>query len=92
MLDEQEIISEGQFAFKKYDFIEADLVQEPHETIEDTIESKIFKFKYRECNDDEHTHQRRQGRLLKRFFDRAENRDPKLETDLFQLFQDDMKE
>lgn len=67
-------------------------MQEPHETIEDTVESKIFKFKYRQCNDDEAGFQRRQGRVIKRFYERAESRDPKLETDLFQLFQDDMKE
>lgn len=58
-LDEQEIISEGQFNLKKYDFIESDLITEPHETIEDMVEAKLFKFKYRQCNDDEQTFQRR---------------------------------
>jgi len=56
MLDEKDIIAEGQFDFKKYDFIESSLLLEPHETIEDIVESKIFKYKYRECNDDDKTY------------------------------------
>lgn len=44
------------------------------------------------CNDDEATHARRQGRVLKRFIERAKNRDSALETDLFELFQKDMKD
>ena len=44
------------------------------------------------CNEDENTFQRRQGRLLSRFAERAKNRDQALETDLFALYQQDMKE
>jgi hypothetical protein len=54
--------------------------------MDDIVESKIFKYKYRMCNDDEATHARRQGRVLKRFIERAKNRDSALETDLFELF------
>lgn len=91
-LDERALAAEGQFQFKKYDFIETALHEEPHEAFDDIIDSKIFKFKYRMCNDDEQVYARRQGRLLKRFVDRAKNRDPALETDLFELYQQDMKE
>lgn len=44
------------------------------------------------CNDDEATFERRQGRVLSRFAERAKNRDQALETDLFALYQQDMKE
>jgi len=44
------------------------------------------------CNDDVDTYERRQGRVLARFNERAKNRDANLETDLFELYQKDMKE
>jgi hypothetical protein len=68
------------------------LVDEPHETYDDIVDHKLFKYKYRQCNDDEQTYSRRQGRMLSRFADRARNRDPALEQDLFELFQQDAKE
>jgi hypothetical protein len=43
-------------------------------------------------NDDEETYARRQGRVMKRFIERAKSRDPALETDLFGLYQQDLKE
>jgi hypothetical protein len=92
ILDDQAIAAEGQFQFKKYDFVETSLQTEPHETMDDVVDQKIFKFKYRHCNDDESTHARRQGRVLARFTERAKLRDPALETDLFALYQDDMKD
>ena len=55
-LDEQAIAAEGQFQFKKYDFVETSLQDEPHEALEDVVESKIFKYKYRMSNDDETTY------------------------------------
>lgn len=68
------------------------MVEEPHENIEDVVEHKIFKYKYRQCNDDEATYARRQGRVLSRFADRALTRDPVIEQDLFELYQKDMKD
>lgn len=91
-LDDQAIAAEGQFQFKKYDFVETSLQTEPHETMDDVVDQKIFKYKYRHCNDDDSTHARRQGRVLARFTDRAKLRDPALETDLFALYQEDMKD
>jgi hypothetical protein len=91
-LDEKEIAAEGQFAFKNYDFIEPSLQTEPHESITDVVDQKIFKYKYRMNNLDEDTYQRKQGRVLSRFVERAKTRDPVLETDLFELYQQDMKE
>lgn len=36
--DQQAIADQGQFQFKKYDFIETSLLDEPHESIDDIIE------------------------------------------------------
>ena len=91
-LDERALAAEGQFQFKKYDFIETSLQTEPHESMDDVVDQKIFKFKYRMCNDDEPTYARRQGRVLQRFVDRAKTRDAALETDLFELYQQDLKD
>ena len=91
-LDERAIAAQGEFQFKKYDFVETSLQDEPHESLEDVVDSKIFKFKYRHCDDDEATYERRQGRVLQRFIERAKTRDSALETDLFALYQQDMKE
>ncbi len=77
--DEHSIAADGQFQFKKYDFIETSLMTEPHENFEDVVENKIFKYKYRMCNDDEPTYSRRQGRLISRFTERARVRNPLLE-------------
>jgi len=78
-LDEGAIAAEGQFQFKKYDFIETSLLNEPHESMDDVVEHKIFKYKYRQCNDDPQTYARRQGRVMARFAERALKRDPALE-------------
>ena len=65
---------------------------EPHENYEDIVEQKIFKYKYRQCNDDSETYKRRQGRVIQRFKERASTRDSALEQDLFDLFVQDQKE
>lgn len=44
------------------------------------------------CNDDEENYNRKQFRMLDRFTERAKTRDAALETDLFELYQQDMKE
>ena len=48
---ERQIAAEGEFQHKRYDFIETSLADEPHETFDDVVESKLFKYKYRMCND-----------------------------------------
>jgi hypothetical protein len=57
--DEMAIAAEGQFQFKKYDFVETSMLHEPHENFDDVVEHKIFKYKYRQCNDDQETYSRR---------------------------------
>ena len=44
------------------------------------------------CNDDEANYERRQGRVIARFSERAKTRDSSLESNLFDLYQKDMKE
>lgn len=65
---------------------------EPHENYDDIVEQKVFKYKYRQCNDDIDTYERRQGRVLSRFIDRARNRDPALEADLLEIYHRDSKD
>jgi hypothetical protein len=91
-LDQRALAAEGQFQFKKYDFVETSLQTEPHEAFADVVDQKIFKYKYRMNNDDEATFARRQGRVLARFAARAQHRPKELETDLFALYQQDMKD
>lgn len=89
--DQKSIAEEGQFSFDKYDFIETSLLDEPHESFDDQVEKKIFKYKYRQCNDSVDTYERRQGRVLERFIERARTRDPALEGNLFEIFTKDAK-
>lgn len=91
-LDEKAIAEEGEFQHKKYDFIETSLEHEPHESFDDIVEQKLFKYKYRQCNDSEEVYARRQGRVMQRFVERAKIRDPVLETNLFELYRQDMKD
>jgi hypothetical protein len=58
-MDERSLAHTGEFNFKRFDFIETSLAEEPHETFEDIVEQKIFKFKYRQNNDDYATYSRR---------------------------------
>merc|ERR1712160_79858 len=51
MIDNLEIANEGQMNPARYDFIETSHRNEVHETYEDLIEDKIFKYKYRQNAD-----------------------------------------
>lgn len=59
---------------------------EPHESFDDIVEQKIFKFKYRQCNDDEEVYRKRETRMQDKFRERAKSRDPRLEQDLTKLY------
>ena len=74
---------------KRYDFVETSHEIEPHENYEDIIEDKIFKYKYRQNADDPATFYRRQRRVIDRFWERAQTRDPAVEKDLYELYQRD---
>lgn len=57
-LDEKQLAATGEFNFKRFDFQEDQYEHEILETIEDTIDKKIFKYKYRIVNDNEATYYR----------------------------------
>ncbi len=81
-MDKMALSSTGEFAHNRFDFLEADLEFDATETIEDVVDKKIFKYKYRMVNDSEETYYRRMDRVMTKSLDRAENRDPMVEADL----------
>jgi hypothetical protein len=83
--DEQHLANLGTLNPKLYDFQDTAAEHDAHEEFTDVIEQKIFKYKYRQMADDPQTYKRRQARVISRFMERAENRDPALEQDLFEL-------
>lgn len=90
--DTKELAESGQFNPKLYDFIETGLINEVHETFEDLIEDKIFKYKYRQFADAPDVFARRMNRVMKKFAERAKTRDPAIEADLFDVYSRDEKD
>ncbi len=88
-LDELNMADQGDFNFKHYDFLESTLENDATETIEDVVDKKIFKYKYRMANDSEGTYFRRMDRVITKSLKRAETRDPAVETDLSALLERD---
>ena len=72
--DEFALASSGEFRHKNFDFVETGLKYLPHETAEDLVETKIFKYKYRLANDMPEKYMQRMGRVVDRFLKRAETR------------------
>lgn len=91
-MDEREIADQGQLNPKMYDFIEGSLEYEPHESFEDLVEQKIFKYKYRQCADGIENYERRMTRVVDRFMERGMNRDSAIDADLYDLYQQDSKD
>ena len=75
----------NEFSHDKFDFQEQSLNFEASESIEDVIDAKIFKYKYRVANDSPTTYMRRMDRVAKRSLQRAETRDPIIEQDMTEL-------
>jgi hypothetical protein len=90
--DEMHIAATGQMNPALYDFVDYTQQHDPHETFDDIVDQKIFKFKYRQNADDFATYNRRQQRMRDRFLERAEHRDPALEQDLTELFEADQRD
>jgi len=70
-----------------YDFQDYTHKHDAHGDYSDVVEQKVFKYKYRQMADDAATFRRRQARVITRFLERAQTRDPVIEQDLFELFQ-----
>jgi hypothetical protein len=62
------------------------LINEVHETFEDLISDKVFRYKYRQYADAPEVYARRMNRVIRRFSERAKTRDPALEADLFDVY------
>ena len=89
--DRQRLAVDGQFDPKLYDFIDTGLHDEVHETYDDIVEDKIFKFKYRQNADPPRLYKQRQQRVVDRFYARLPDRDPSIGQDLATLFLEDEK-
>jgi len=88
-IDKLEMASQGALNPKKYDFVEAGLVNSVIENFEDVVEDKIFKYKYRLNEDGNEVYSRRMHRVAERFMERALTRDESIDQDLFELYQKD---
>lgn len=86
-MDEIRIAETGEFTFDKYDFLETSLAHDAHEGLNDIVDKKLFKHKYRMNNDSVPDYMRKMDRVVERFLTRAENRDPALEANLAELFE-----
>jgi hypothetical protein len=86
------IAATGSMNPKLYDFLETSLNYTVHENIEDIVEDKIFKYKYRQNADDAITFARRMDRVCSRFMERAKLRDSAIEVDLAELYEQDDKD
>lgn len=91
-IDKINIASNGDFDLKNYDFIDHQLEGVAHETYDDIIEDKIFKYKYRQNVDDMPTFFRRMDRVVTRFLERSKTRDPAIHADLDALYARDEKD
>lgn len=75
-----------------YDFVDTYLTEETHETYEDLIEDKLFKWRYRQCADSTEVYEQRMKRVIKRFFERAKTRDAAIDGSLVDTFTNDMRD
>jgi len=80
-LNDNEILRmRGELDIKKYIFSESVAMEDTLSPVEDYIESLLFKFRYRQFSD--RNFDERHSRVLKRFSDRAKNRDSRIAKDL----------
>jgi hypothetical protein len=80
--DEELVLENGDFSHKRFQFLDQGLVYDNHESYEDLVEDKIFKFKYRKATDYGALYNRRQKRVVDRFLQRLEKRDAAIEQDV----------
>ena len=80
--DEELILENGDFSHKRFQFLDQGLVFDNHESYEDLVEDKIFKFKYRKATDYGALYNKRQKRVVERFLQRLQTRDAAIEQDV----------
>lgn len=86
-MDEHQMGLSGNFNFKNFDFQEDQLQFEVTENIDDVIDKKLFKHRYRIANDSERTYYRRMDRVMQRFLERARFRDPAIDQNLQEVYE-----
>jgi hypothetical protein len=86
MVDEMQIAHSGEFNFKRFDFQEDQFDHEILETIEDQVDKKIFKYKYRIVNDSDATYFKWMDRVVSRFIERAKTRDARVEINIAEIY------
>lgn len=91
-LDDMHIANQGQFNPALYDFVDYTQTHDAHESYDDVIEQKLFKYKYRQFANDHPTYERRALRVRDRFLERAKTRDPILEQNLADLLASDARD
>lgn len=89
--DKYHIANIGDMNPQLYDFTDYTAGGTKIENYDDLIEDKLFKFKYRQNADDPETFEKRNQRVIDRFFMRANGRDRKLEQDLQTMLVKDLK-
>lgn len=92
LMDQYHLAQQGEFNPALYDFQDYTGRISNHETYEDVVDDKLFKFKYRQMADDPVTFERRNQRMIDRFMKRAHDRDPALEQNLEDLFTADARD
>ncbi len=90
--DLAQMAAEGDMNPQLYEFVETALTTEVHENFDDLIEDKLFKFRHRQFSDAPPLFRERQARVTARFLERAKTRDPAVEADLVDLYQQDAKD
>lgn len=77
--EEQQLMVEGIFNFKNYDFTEEG-TDNHSPAVESVFEKKMFRFKHRKWNDDPASHFIRENRMINRYLERMKNRDPSIDA------------
>lgn len=88
-IDRIEISTQPHMDPKRYDFLQDEIPHGVIENIEDIVEDKIFKYKYRLSSDGIDVYTERMTRVVNRFLERAQQRDASIDQNLFELYQKD---
>jgi len=72
-----------------YDFVDSSHSYQTDENYDDLVEQKVFKYKYRQFAYDSLDYERKQERMITRFFERVQSRNPAIEADLNDILAED---
>jgi len=72
-----------------YDFVDFSHSYQTDANYDDLVEQKIFKYKYRQFAHDTVDYERKNRRMMIRFFERVQSRNPAIEADLNDILAED---